>query len=238
VTVHTVPEIAEGGEILRLSGVSIGYGGHPVVSDLNLRLDAGEVVGLLGANGAGKTTTLLGIVGELPLVCGAMSLFGDRARGPLHTRARRGVGYVGEERSVIFGLSVLNNIRLARGEVDLAFEIFPELRQLQRQLAGRLSGGEQQMLAFARALSRRPRLLVADELSLGLAPLVVERLTIAIRDVAATGVGVLLVEQQVLTALATADRAYVLRSGKVVLEGTSDELMNRLDEVEGEYLSG
>jgi branched-chain amino acid transport system ATP-binding protein len=158
--------------------------------------------------------------------------------GPLHQRSRRGLGFVTEEKSVIFSLSVLDNLRLGRGDVDEAFELFPELVPLRRRSAGTLSGGEQQILTFARALSRHPKVLLADELSLGLAPVIVARLTRALRAAAATGVGVLLVEQRVHTALACSDRAYVLAGGKVVLAGDSSDLIGRMDEIETSYLAG
>jgi branched-chain amino acid transport system ATP-binding protein len=157
--------------------------------------------------------------------------------GGIHTSARRGLGFVTEERSVIFSLSVVDNLRLGRGDLDKAFTLFPELAPLRRRIAGSLSGGEQQILTFARALSRSPRVLLADEMSLGLAPMVVQRLGRALRDAATLGIGVLLVEQQARTALSLADRAYVLRQGEVVLEGPADDLMGRIDQIEAGYLS-
>jgi branched-chain amino acid transport system ATP-binding protein len=223
--------------VLRAEGLSAGYGGNPVVRGINLHVNAGEIVGLLGANGAGKTTTLLALAGELRALKGEVQMLGRTARGPLHQRASRGLGFVTEEKSVIFGLNVLDNLRLGRGDLDKAFELFPELQPLRRRLAGTLSGGEQQILTFARALSRSPKVLLADELSLGLAPLVVERLSQAIRDAAASGVGILVVEQQARTALLLSHRAYVLRHGDIVIEGSAAELRERIDEIEARYLS-
>jgi branched-chain amino acid transport system ATP-binding protein len=223
--------------LLVANGLSAGYGGHPVIRALDLHVSAGEVVGLLGANGAGKTTTLLALAGELRPIEGTVELLGVPVSGGIHTSARRGLGFVTEERSVIFSLSVVDNLRLGRGDLDKAFTLFPELAPLKRRIAGSLSGGEQQILTFARALSRSPRVLLADEMSLGLAPMVVQRLGRALRDAATLGIGVLLVEQQARTALSLADRAYVLRQGEVVLEGPADDLMGRIDQIEAGYLS-
>lgn len=224
--------------LLATQDLSVGYGSTPVVSGLNIEVRSGEVVALLGRNGAGKTTTLLGLAGEVRPISGQVLWGGEPMRGPLHQRSRRGLGFVTEEKSVIFALTVLDNLRLGRGDVDRAFELFPELVPLRRRVAGTLSGGEQQILTFARALSRDPKVLLADELSLGLAPVIVARLTAALRDAAATGIGVLLVEQRVHTALACSDRAYVLGEGRVVLAGASKDLLGRLDEIESNYLAG
>jgi len=223
--------------LLEARDLTIGYGSNPVVRDLHLTVLPGEVVGLLGANGAGKSTTLRGLAGELRPISGEVLMFGELATGQLHYRAKHGLGFVTEEKSVIFGLSVFDNLRLGRGDIDHAFELFPELSPLRKRIAGTLSGGEQQILTFARALSRSPKVLLADELSLGLAPRVVERLGHAIRDAAADGIGVLLVEQQAHTALSLSDRAYVLRQGEVVLHGPSSDLIDRIDEIEVGYLS-
>ncbi len=156
--------------------LSSGYGNVPVVRELDLQVSSGEVVVLLGANGAGKTTTLLTLAGELTASAGEVLWFGSPTTDPLFKRARGGLALVTEERDVFSQLSVKENLRVGRGDIEFAFELFPELATRTRQRAGLLSGGEQRMLSLARALSRRPRLLVADELSLGLAPLVVQRL--------------------------------------------------------------
>jgi branched-chain amino acid transport system ATP-binding protein len=236
--VSTVAAPARATAALEASAVSVGYGANPVVRNLDLVVHRGEVVALLGANGAGKTTTLLGLVGALRPLSGDVRMHGQPATGPLHLRARKGLAFVPEERSIIFALSVIDNLRIGRGDLDVAFEAFPELKRLRRRAAGTLSGGEQQMLTYARALSRRPTILVADELSLGLAPLIVARLGEALRSAASTGVAVLIVEQQVRTALAVSDRAYVLQTGEIILSGASDELAGRMDEIEVGYLSG
>ena len=152
--------------------------------------------------------------------------------------ARDGLRYVSEERSIIRGLTTLDNLRLGPGPVDDVLERFPELRPLVKRPAGLLSGGEQQILTLARALAGEPKVVLADELSLGLAPLVVERLMEALREAAAHGVGVLLVEQQVRAALAVADRGYVLRRGTVALGGSAADLREQIVEIEATYLAG
>jgi len=224
--------------LLRADGVTVGYGGQPVVFDLDLEVRPGEVVALLGPNGAGKTTTLLALAGELEPSEGAIELDGRPTRAPLHRRARRGLGFVTEERSVFMGLSTMDNLRAGRAEPEATLTLFPELRTRLGVRGGLLSGGEQQMLTLGRALARQPRILLADELSLGLAPLVVRRLLAAVRDAADAGCGVLLVEQHVRQALAIADRAYVMRRGRVELQGTAVELRARLGEIEDTYLAG
>jgi branched-chain amino acid transport system ATP-binding protein len=208
-----------------------------VVHQLDIEVRPGEVVALLGPNGAGKSTTLRVLAGELAPMSGELLWLGAPSRAPLHRRARQGLAYVGE-RMVFTQLHTADNLRVGRVEAARALELFPELEKRLRISAGMLSGGEQQMLSLARALSRSPRLLLADELSLGLAPLVVQRLLSAVRAAADRGLGALLVEQHVRKVLDIADRVYVLRRGRVELVGTPQELRRNLGAIESSYLAG
>lgn len=236
------------GRLLDISGLASGYSGVPVVRGLDLHVDAGEVVALLGPNGAGKTTTLLTVSGILKVLEGSVEVLGEpTVFGSPHKVARRGLAHVPEDRSLFFGLTVQENLRLGlRGNkssqaegYEQALEMLPALRPLMGRRAGLLSGGEQQMLAMARALVSQPKLLLVDEMSLGLAPIIVERLLPLVRDIAdSTGAGVLIVEQHVHLALEVADRAYVMSHGEIVLEGAAAELMERQDLLEASYLGG
>jgi branched-chain amino acid transport system ATP-binding protein len=236
------------GRLLDIVGLSSGYSGVSVVRGLDLHVDAGEVVALLGPNGAGKTTTLLTVSGILKVLEGSVEVLGEPTIfGSPHKVARRGLAHVPEDRSLFFGLTVQENLRLGlRGNkssqadgYEQALEMLPALRPLMGRRAGLLSGGEQQMLAMARALVSQPKLLLVDEMSLGLAPIIVERLLPLVRDIAdSTGAGVLIVEQHVHLALEVADRAYVMSHGEIVLEGSAAELMERQDLLEASYLGG
>jgi branched-chain amino acid transport system ATP-binding protein len=219
--------------------ITAGYGSVPVLTEVDIHVEEGEVVALLGANGAGKTTTLLALAGELPLTGGEVHFRGQVTKAPMHVRARQGMSFVTEERSVFKGLSTADNLRVGGCPHSFALQLFPELEKRMSLAGGRLSGGEQQMLTLARALGREPKVLLADELSMGLAPLVVNRLLEAVATSAhERGTGVLLVEQHVRKVMKYADRVYVMRRGKVVLEGTGTELRSRIGEIEEQYLAG
>ena len=224
--------------LIECRGLSAGYGQLAVIRDLDLQVDAGEVVALIGRNGAGKTSTLLALAGELKPMAGEVRWMGKPTTAPMHARCRAGLGYLTEERSVIMNLTAADNLRLAEVKPQDAVELFPALGPVLKRTAGLLSGGEQQMLALARALCREPKVLLADELSLGLAPLVVTRLLATLRTAAHDrGVGILLVEQHVRQALSIADRVYVMDRGNITLSGPVDEIRGRLDEIEAAYLS-
>jgi ABC-type branched-subunit amino acid transport system ATPase component len=224
--------------VLEAESLYAGYQGRAVVRDLSLSVRPGEVVALLGVNGAGKSTTMMTLAGVLPPVSGRVHLHGRPRKDPLHRRAREGLSYVSEERCVFAQMSTIDNLRVARCDVDHALSLFPELKQRLRLKVGLMSGGEQQMLALARTLSRYPKVLLADELSLGLAPLVVTRLLQAVRQAADGGVGVLLVEQHVSKALEVADRVYVMAGGQITLSGTTAEVRTRLQDIEASYFGG
>jgi branched-chain amino acid transport system ATP-binding protein len=242
---------ASTGPVIELRGLCAGYDGIAVVRDLDLHVDAGEIVALLGPNGAGKTTTLLTVSGILPALAGDVRVLGRpvSSRRP-HRIARRGVAHVPEDRALFYGLSTQQNLRLGRRgsawwgrrartslETAEALELFPALRPLLSRRAGLLSGGEQQMLALARAIVARPKVLMVDEMSMGLAPILVEQLLPTLRTVAEeTGAGILLVEQHVHMALELADRAYVIVHGSVVLEDSAAALAKRADVLQASYL--
>jgi branched-chain amino acid transport system ATP-binding protein len=215
---------------LEIAGLVAGYDGAPVVRGINLALAPCEVVALLGANGAGKTTILRTISGLVRPMAGTIRALGaDVARMAPSRIARRGVAHVAEGRSVFFGLTVAEHFRLGRRGEQLdsaaAYEYLPALRELENRRVGLLSGGEQQMLALGYALARRPKLLLVDELSLGLAPVIVERMLPVVRRYASeTGASVLVVEQHIELALEIADRAVALSHGEIVLERPAAEV--------------
>lgn len=224
--------------VLEARGLAAGYGRRPVVHDIDLHVERGEILAVLGANGAGKSTTLLALAGALPALAGEVRLLGHATRVGLSARARKGLGLITEERSVFHRLTVADNLRLGRGDTDKALALFPELTEHRHRRAGLLSGGQQQMLTLARALAAEPAVLLADELSLGLAPKMVQRLLVELRAAADRGMAVVLVEQHARLALDLADRAMVLRRGRCALEGATDDLRGRLDEIERTYLTG
>jgi branched-chain amino acid transport system ATP-binding protein len=245
------------GHDLAVRDLSAGYRGVPVVRELTLQVRAGEVVALLGPNGAGKTTTLETIAGLNRPISGTVELAGENVGGkPAHILACQGLALVPEGRALFPGLTVREHLRLAAGrgrritgnetgnrpgkkqrQEEELLEMLPELRKCLGRKAGLLSGGEQQMLAVGRALVTRPRLLLVDEMSLGLAPVIVERLLPILRRVAdELGSSVLFVEQHVALALEISDRAYVLTHGRIRLEGAAAELRGRRDLLAASYL--
>ena len=217
-------------ELLHVSALATGYGGQAVVRDLSLAVAEGEIVALLGPNGAGKTTTINTIAGLISPISGTITYDGRDIVGvPTYKLARQRLGLMPEGRALFPSLTVREHLRIGRGAtgmtVDDLLDLLPELKQRLAQRAGVLSGGEQQMLALGRALLSEPKLLLIDEMSLGLAPIIVERLLPVVREAALSfGAGVLLVEQHVDLALEVADRAIVLAHGDVVLEGPASAL--------------
>ena len=236
--------------LLELQSVSSFYGNVQALRQVSLHVDEGEVVTLLGANGAGKSTTLRTISGLVSPAEGTILLGGEPIqRLSPEAIVRRGIAHVPEGRRVFPGLTVTENIQLGasnRGrlskaelarDVEEMFTIFPDLKRLSRALGWSLSGGQQQMLAVARGLMARPRLLLLDEPSLGLAPIIVQQLFGVIRDIRARGMTILLVEQNANMALSVADRGYVLETGRLITEGRPQELLNN-EEVRAAYLGG
>lgn len=232
--------------MLALSGVSAAYGSVPAVSDVSMVVGEGEAVGLLGANGAGKSTTLRAISGLVRPTSGTITFLGRNiASSPPYKVTELGIAHVPEGRQVFPEMTVKENLEIgayiasAKAErsrtLDLVFSIFPVLAERRKQLAGTMSGGEQQMLAVGRGLMLKPRLLMLDEPSLGLAPVVTDATFQKIQEIHAMGTAILLVEQNVSRALALVQRAYVLESGKVILHGSSAELANN-KQVQAAYL--
>jgi branched-chain amino acid transport system ATP-binding protein len=230
---------------LRVSGLTAGYGHVPALHGISLHADTGELVALLGANGAGKTTTMLSIAGELTPMSGQIEILGKPSGGLRpHQVARLGVALVPENRGIFPQLTVAENLRLRlrsgmASATDGVLDHFPALRPLTGRKAGLLSGGEQQMLGLGCALAANPKLLLIDELSHGLAPVVLDKLLPVLRTIASDRqLAVLLVEQYVAAALSVADRGYVLSRGRVVAAGSAEELRAQGDVLEASYLGG
>jgi branched-chain amino acid transport system ATP-binding protein len=222
--------------LLRVDGIEVGYGALTAVREVSLEVAAGETVALIGSNGAGKTTTLKAITGLLPLRRGTVTLDGERLDGLSPARVvGRGIAHVPEGRQLFPTMTVRENLELgaagrdARAKradtLEWVFRLFPRLAERTRQLAGTLSGGEQQMCAIGRGLMARPRLLMLDEPSLGLAPVVVKQIFEVLAQINRDGTTILLVEQNVARALGLAHRGYVLENGRVALSGPRDALL-------------
>lgn len=228
--------------MLKLEGLNTHYGKSHILQGVNIEVGDGEAVALLGRNGVGKTTTLRSIMGLTPPSAGAVTFAGTRVdRIAPYRIPRLGLGYVPQGRHIFPKLTVLENLCIglvrapAEGDLDDIYEQFPILEERATQQGGTLSGGEQQMLAMARGLMSQPRVLLLDEPSMGLAPMLVEQVFEAIEDIRRQGVAVLLVEQNAFMALQIADRAYVIETGEIVLSGAAEELLEN-DEVKRAYL--
>ena len=223
--------------MLEMKNVNAGYGDLQVLFDVSLRVQPGECVALVGSNGAGKTSLLRIISGLLPIQSGTVTYEGkDLLSQPAHQRAMLGIAHIPQGRGICASLSVMDNLILGgynkrakprrMENIEKSFEMFPRLKERRQQIAGSLSGGEQQMLAIARALIMEPSLLMLDEPSLGLAPIFVEEVFSTIGRICKTGMSVLIIEQNLIAALSIATRGYAIETGRVVLEGTSQELLN------------
>ena len=222
---------ADARHLIAARDVTVGYNGQPVVSGLDFEVRSGEIVALLGANRAGKTTTLRSLAGDIHPLAGEVYWLDElvSVRVPLHKRAAQGLGFVTDERSIFAQLTVAENLRLGRCDADRVLALFPELQAQMKRRAGLLSGGQQQMLGLGRALARYPKVLLVDELSLGLAPTIVDRLMDALRQAAdEQAVGIVLVEQHVTQALRIADLVCVIAGGKMTLTGTVAQVGDRV----------
>jgi branched-chain amino acid transport system ATP-binding protein len=222
--------------LLKISGLQVAYGGIQAVKGVDFEVREGELVSLIGSNGAGKTTTMKAITGMLPLAGGDIEYLGKsiKGQGPWDL-VKQGLAMVPEGRGVFTRMSITENLLMGAfvrkdkagiaEDVEKVFTIFPRLRERKDQLAGTMSGGEQQMLAMGRALMSRPKLLLLDEPSMGLSPIMVDKVFEVVRDVYAQGVTVLLVEQNASRALALADRGYVMESGLITMSGNGQDLL-------------
>ena len=233
-------------EILNIENINVYYGQIHALKDISLKVDEGEVVALIGANGAGKTTTLRTISGLLRSKTGSIKFMGNEVS---HTEAHKlvsmGVAHVPDGRRIFSQMTVQENLEMGaytnsanlKAGIEDVYERFPRLKHRMNQVAGTLSGGEQQMLAMGRALMSKPKLLMLDEPSMGLAPILVQQIFDIIKELHKVGTTILLVEQNAEMALEVADRAYVLETGKIKLSGTGTELA-RSDEIKKAYLGG
>ena len=228
---------SKGNVLLKVSGLKVAYGGIQAVKGVDFEVREGELVTLIGSNGAGKTTTMKAITGTLPLAGGDIEYLGQSIRGQgAWDLVKKGLAMVPEGRGVFTRMTITENLQMgayirsdAAGiadDIEKMFTIFPRLRERKDQLAGTMSGGEQQMLAMGRALMSRPKVLLLDEPSMGLSPIMVDKIFEVVRDVYAQGVTVLLVEQNASRALAIADRGYVMDSGLITMTGPGQELLS------------
>jgi branched-chain amino acid transport system ATP-binding protein len=238
------PAADRGRVLLDVDQIEVRYGTIAALKGISFTVQDGEIVALLGANGAGKTTTQKTVSGMLRPALGTITFDGKRIEGiPAHELIRLGICHVPEGRHVFPRMTVAENLDMGafrfksvdRADLDRVFELFPRLKERIKQQAGTLSGGEQQMLAIGRALMGKPRLLLLDEPSMGLAPLIVAQIFDIIREINSSGVTVLLVEQNAAQALSLANRGYVLETGEIVLEGTGQELLAD-DRIRAAYL--
>ena len=234
------------GEILSVKDINVYYGAIHAIKDVSLEVNEGEIVTLIGANGAGKSTTLQTISGLLRSKTGDIQFCGKSiAHMPSHKIVEQGIAQVPEGRRIFLQMSVQENLEMGAftrsgaidKDLDRVYELFPRLLERKKQIAGTLSGGEQQMLAMGRALMSRPKLMMMDEPSMGLAPILVEQIFSIIRQLHESGTTILLVEQNAQMALSVADRAYVMETGKIILSGTGEELAQS-DQVKKAYLGG
>ena len=234
------------GPILKVSGINVYYGAIHAIKDVSFEVNPGEIVTLIGANGAGKSTTLQTISGLLHSRTGSIEFLGESLMGvPAHKIVSRGLAQVPEGRRVFLQMTVEENLEMGAytrsggigADLEKVYTYFPRLMERRRQIAGTLSGGEQQMLAMGRALMSRPRLLMLDEPSMGLAPILVEQICEIIQTLHRAGTTILLVEQNAQAALNIADRGYVLETGRVVTSGTGAELLAS-PEIKRAYLGG
>lgn len=223
--------------LLKISNLKVAYGGIHAIKGIDLEIRDGELVTLIGANGAGKTTTMKAITGLQSWAGGEIEYLGKSIKGvPSHELLRQGLAMVPEGRGVFARMTITENLQMGAytrddtagisDDIDRMFNIFPRLKERANQLAGTMSGGEQQMLAMARALMSQPRLLLLDEPSMGLSPIMVQKIFEVVRDISAQGVTVLLVEQNASLALQAADRAYVMDSGLITMSGDSKQMLD------------
>jgi branched-chain amino acid transport system ATP-binding protein len=223
--------------LLKVTGLKVAYGGIQAVKGVDFEVREGELVSLIGSNGAGKTTTMKAITGILPINDGDIEYLGHsiRGQGPWDL-VRQGLAMVPEGRGVFARMTIMENLQMGAyirddkagiaADIEKVFGIFPRLKERAAQLAGTMSGGEQQMLAMGRALMSRPKVLLMDEPSMGLSPIMVDKIFEVVRDVAAQGVTILLVEQNASRALAIASRAYVMESGLISMHGDAHDMLN------------